>query len=85
MAPADVEHRDQAERQERAGDGAEVVHGAFEAIRAAVDVGGDDVGEQRVAGGTRSPRAVHAAARKAPTCQALVAAPIRPDSTAVVV
>ena len=36
---------------ERADDGAEVVHGAFEPVGAAVGGGGDDVGEQRVAGG----------------------------------
>ena len=46
---------DQGDGEQRAGDGAEVVHGPLEAVGPAVGGGGDDVGQQRVAGGHAQP------------------------------
>src|SRR5258705_411568 len=49
--PPHAERRDQAQREQRTEDRAEVVHHAFEAEGAAVGSWSDDVGEQGVAGG----------------------------------
>ena len=46
---AHADQADEREREQRAADRAEVVHRAFESVRAAVDGGRDDVCEQRVA------------------------------------
>ena len=73
------------ERQERPADRAEVVHRALEPIGAAVAAGGTTSASSALRDGTRSPRAAHAPARSTPTCQALVATPISPERTAVVV
>jgi hypothetical protein len=52
---AGADQADQAEGEQRAGDGAEVVHGPLEPVGPAVDAGRDDVGQQGVA--RRDPQA----------------------------
>src|SRR5829696_8563378 len=47
---ADPDQADQGQGEQGTGDGAEVVHGSFEPIGPPVDAGGDDVGQQGVAG-----------------------------------
>ena len=85
MAPADADGGDERDGEQRAEDGSEVVHGALEAVGAAVGAGWDDVGEQGVAGRHAQPRAAQAPARRMPTCHTEVAAPMPAESTAVVV
>jgi hypothetical protein len=54
---ADTNHAHQHERQHRAADRTEVVHGTLEPVGAAVCTGGNQVGEQRVPrGDAQSPR-----------------------------
>ena len=52
---AHADQPDERDREQRAADRAEVVHRALEPVGAAVDGGGDDVGEQRVAGRDAQP------------------------------
>ena len=49
--PAGADRGDEADRGEGADDRAEAVHGALEAVGTAVGSGGDDVGQECIAGG----------------------------------
>ena len=83
--PSSSDGCDEGEGEHGSADRAEVVHGAFEPVGAAVSLGGTTSATSALRAGTRSPRAVHARARRIATCQAAVAAPMPAERTVVVV
>ena len=82
---ADADERDQGEREQRADDRAEVVHRPLEPVGAAVGLGGDDVGQQRVAGGYPEPARGPGAGAQHADLPGAGGGADRADSTAVVV